>query len=82
MSDFTPHALAGEHRPDVVLPIHGRCVSLVDLPGVAAGTPGKVMVASGLVWRRYRVRFEDGTEVGSLDARHIGPAPGRSPRHH
>ncbi|MDH3707700.1 MAG: hypothetical protein OES57_16660, partial [Acidimicrobiia bacterium] len=38
-----------------------------DLPGVPEGTPGKVLVSVGLTWIRYRVRFGNGVELGSLD---------------
>ncbi len=41
----------------------------IDLPGVAEGTEGKVMLANGFNWQRYRVRFPDGTELGDLDQR-------------
>lgn len=56
--------------------LHDRVVSNVDLPGVPAGTPGKVILTSGwdrndgYEWKRYRVLFEiggpNGTDVGSL----------------
>ncbi|MGI9601920.1 MAG: hypothetical protein ACR2QE_08545 [Acidimicrobiales bacterium] len=38
-----------------------------DLPGVPEGTPGKVLVSVGLTWIRYRVRFANGVELGTLD---------------
>ena len=38
-----------------------------DLTGVPEGTPGKVLVSVGLTWIRYRVRFANGVELGSLD---------------
>lgn len=44
-----------------------KVVAAVDLPGVPAGTPGKVFLVSGIDWIRYRVRFENGAEIGSLD---------------
>ena len=37
------------------------------LRGVPEGTPGKVLVSVGLTWIRYRVRFGNGVELGSLD---------------
>jgi hypothetical protein len=46
---------------------HEKVVAAVDLPGVPAGTPGKVFLASGIDWIRYRVRFENGVEIGTLD---------------
>jgi hypothetical protein len=46
---------------------HEKVVAAVDLPGVPAGTPGKVFLVSGVTWIRYRVRFDNGAEVGTLD---------------
>ena len=45
---------------------HEKVRANVDLPGVPAGTPGKVLVVSGLTWVRYRVLFENGVEHGLL----------------
>ncbi|MEO7428216.1 MAG: hypothetical protein ABIY48_02430 [Acidimicrobiales bacterium] len=50
---------------------HEKVVANVDLPGVPAGTPGKVLVVSGITWMRYRVLFQDGIEHGLLDGRHL-----------
>src|SRR5688500_13431633 len=55
----------------IVLTRHDKVVANVDLPGVPAGTRGKVLVASGLTWLRYRVLFENGVEHGLLDGRHV-----------
>ena len=56
--------------------LHDRVVNVDDLPGVPAGTPGKVILlggwdhSDGRDWQRYRVLFEvggpNGTDVGSL----------------
>jgi hypothetical protein len=43
-----------------------RVRAATDLRGVPAGTPGKVIVANGIDWIRYWVKFDNGTEVGSL----------------
>lgn len=58
------------------LQMRDRVVSTVDLPGVPAGTPGRVILTSGwdrndgYSWLRYRVLFDiggpNGTDVGSL----------------
>jgi hypothetical protein len=46
----------------------GQKVRLVDdLPGVPAGTQGKVSVANGFTWLRYWVRFNNGMVVGHVD---------------
>lgn len=50
---------------------HERVRANIDLPGVPAGTPGKVLVVSGVTWRRYRVLFANGVEHGLLDGRHL-----------
>ncbi|MCZ7629793.1 MAG: hypothetical protein M5U19_12420 [Microthrixaceae bacterium] len=48
-----------------------KVVASVDLPGVPAGTRGKVMMRTGFRWIRYRVRFDNGVEVPWLDERHL-----------
>ena len=54
----------------IVLKRHEK-VRANDLPGVPAGTPGKVLVVSGITWLRYRVLFDNGVELGMLDGRHL-----------
>lgn len=46
---------------------HEKVVAAVDLPGVPAGTPGKVELVNGFRWIRYRVGFDNGADIGSLD---------------
>lgn len=56
--------------------MNDRVVTAVDLPGVPAGTPGRVILrdgwdhGDGRDWLRYRVLFPvggpNGTDVGSL----------------
>ncbi|NNE12621.1 MAG: hypothetical protein HKN41_10320 [Ilumatobacter sp.] len=41
--------------------------------GAPTGTEGKVILANGFNWLRYRVLFDNGAEVGDLDQRHIEP---------
>ncbi|MEX2292789.1 MAG: hypothetical protein WD691_03295 [Acidimicrobiales bacterium] len=50
---------------------HEKVRANIDLPGVPAGTPGKVLVVSGVTWMRHRVLFDNGVEMGLLDGRHI-----------
>jgi hypothetical protein len=38
-----------------------------DLPGVPKGTRGRVLLPGGITWARYRVRFDNGVELGLLD---------------
>ena len=47
---------------------HQKVVAAVDLPGVAAGTPGKVSYVAGVTWIRYHVAFDNGVDMSSLDA--------------
>ena len=47
---------------------HDKVVAAVDLPGVPAGTRGRVMLRNGFSWVRYRVHFDNGVEVPWLEA--------------
>ena len=44
-----------------------RVVAAVDMPGIPAGTPGKVTFVEGLTWIRYWVRFDNGVVRGSIN---------------
>ncbi len=77
MSVWNPHPLSEPAQERLVLERGQRCVAKIDLPGVPAGTPGQVLLANGFTWLRYRVRFDNGVEVGNLDGRHLEPAPRR-----
>ena len=61
--------------PAVLTPVdlkrHPKVRAWTDLPGVPAGTRGKVLQVGGVSWIRYRVLFENGVEHGLLDGRHI-----------
>ena len=65
------HKLAGELPPEIDLTLRQRVKTKVDLLRVPAGTEGIVVLADGFVWRRYRVLFDNGVEVGFLDGRHL-----------
>ena len=65
------HKLAGDPHDSLDLKVGNRCRAVADLPGVPAGTEGRVTLAAGFQWRRYRVRFDNGVELGFLDERHI-----------
>ncbi|MEY4130879.1 MAG: hypothetical protein RLZZ31_1003 [Actinomycetota bacterium] len=45
-----------------------KVAAAVDLPGVPAGTFGKVWFVSGVTWIRYHVAFENGVELANVDA--------------
>ena len=73
MQFWKPHALARPHADQLDLRMGDRVRTIVDLPTVVAGTEGKVILANGFNWQRYRVRFPDGTELPDLDQRTIEP---------
>jgi hypothetical protein len=41
--------------------------TLASLPGVPQGTAGRIYLVDGFAWTRYRVLFENGVDIGSLD---------------
>lgn len=43
-----------------------KVVAAVAMPGIPAGTPGKVTMVSGFEWIRYWVRFDNGVVRGSI----------------
>jgi hypothetical protein len=74
MTYWKPHALAKPHADQLDLKIGDRVETTVELDsGVPAGMGGKVILANGFNWQRYRVAFENGIEVGDLDQRNIVP---------
>lgn len=77
MTFWKPHALAKPHSGQIDLRIGDKVRSTVELQGVPAGTDGKVLLANGFNWQRYRVLFVNGVELGDLDHRHL-EATGRA----
>lgn len=73
MTTWKPHALSTPHTGQIDLRIGDKVASTVDLQGVPAGTAGKVILANGFNWQRYRVLFVNGVELGDLDHRHLQP---------
>jgi hypothetical protein len=73
MPTWKAHALATPHPDQLDLDRGDSVKSIVELPGVEIGTPGKVILANGFNWLRYRVRFANGVELPDLDGRHIEP---------
>jgi hypothetical protein len=76
---WKPHALAEPHQGQLDLRVGDRVRATVDLRGVPAGTEGKVILANGFNWQRYRVLFDNGFEIGNLDHRNLEPL-GRAKR--
>jgi hypothetical protein len=53
----------------------GESVKNLDyLPGVPQGTKGRVLLVDGFTWTRYRVAFENGRDLGSIDGSHLSRA--------
>ena len=73
MTSWKPHALAKPHANQLDLRLGDRVRTTVELPGVALGTEGKVILANGFNWQRYRVFFANGVEIGDLDHRNLEP---------
>jgi len=73
MSTWKPHALAKPHQNQLELRRGDKVTATVELAGVPAGTAGKVILANGFNWLRYRVQFTNGVELGDLDGRHLAP---------
>lgn len=73
MTFWKPHALAKPHPNQLDLRLGDRVLSTVDLEGVPAGSEGRVILANGFNWQRYRVLFNNGVELGDLDHRNLQP---------
>ncbi len=56
---------------DTALSHRDRVVAAADLPGVPKGTPGTVLMVTGLKWIRYRVQFDNGIEHSLVDGRYL-----------
>ncbi len=66
-----------DEEPGGTFQENDRVEAADDLPGVPKGTPGTVVMVTGLSWIRYRVAFDNGVELNLLDGRHLAPAPRR-----
>ncbi len=73
MPIWKPHALAVPHPEQLDLKTGDRVRTTTDVKGVPLGTEGKVLLANGFNWQRYRILFDNGVEVGDLDHRHLEP---------
>ena len=71
MTFWKPHALATPHANQLDLRMGDRVKSTTELQGVPAGSEGRVLLANGFNWLRYRVLFNNGVELGDLDHRNI-----------
>ena len=73
MEYWKPHALANPHADQLELRMNDKVQTIVELHGVPVATKGKVILANGFNWQRYRVLFDNGAEIGDLDNRQIEP---------
>jgi hypothetical protein len=73
MEYWKPHALASPHEGQIDLRMNDKVRTTVEMHGVPVGTEGKVILANGFNWQRYRVLFDNGAEIGDLDHRHLEP---------
>jgi hypothetical protein len=73
MTHWKPHALAHPHEGQINLRRGDKVVTTVDLDGAPLGTEGKIILANGFNWLRYRVLFTNGAEIGNLDHRQLAP---------
>jgi hypothetical protein len=68
---WKPHALAKPHADQLDLKIGDHVTATTDLHGVPVGSEGRVLLANGFNWQRYRVLFNNGVEIGDLDGRQL-----------
>ena len=73
MEYWKPHKLAVPHTGQLELKINDRVRTTADVHAVPLGSEGKIILANGFNWQRYRVLFDNGAEVGDLDHRNIEP---------
>ncbi|HUF97395.1 MAG TPA: hypothetical protein VMM60_04640 [Ilumatobacter sp.] len=73
MEIWKPHALAKPHADQIDLKIGDRVRTTAEVTGVPVGTEGRVMLANGFNWQRYRILFDNGEEIGHLDHRQLEP---------
>jgi hypothetical protein len=66
-----------EEEPGGTYRENDRVEAADELPGVPRGTPGTVVMVTGLSWIRYRVAFDNDVELSLLDGRHLAPAAKR-----
>ncbi|MDQ3738131.1 MAG: hypothetical protein M3337_03060 [Actinomycetota bacterium] len=73
MEYWKPHALATPHDGQIDLRIGDRVRTTVDVHRAPTGSEGRVLLANGFQWQRYRVLFDNGAEIGDLDHRNLEP---------
>ncbi|MEO7397348.1 MAG: hypothetical protein ABIW84_02170 [Ilumatobacteraceae bacterium] len=71
MTFWKPHPLANPHLDQLDLRLGDRVTATIDLHDVPEGMEGRILLANGFNWQRYRVLFNNGVEIGDLDGRQI-----------
>ena len=86
MTFWKPHALARPAKDQLEIgakskvlgfKVANKVVAVRELPGVPAGTIGKIILSNGFNWMRYRVYFSNGVELNDLDGKDIASAKSR-----
>lgn len=89
MTAWKPHTLAhptpdqlelGVRTTKLGFKVTTKVIATRDLAGVPEGTKGKVMLANGFNWMRYRVLFANGIELADLTGDDICPVTSKSKR--
>jgi hypothetical protein len=70
---WKPGPLSSPATDQLALRLGDKVRAITELPGVPEGTEGTVILANGFNWRRHRVLFSNGVELGNLDGRSIEP---------
>jgi len=68
LADGSTETVAGSE-----LRIGDHVTTTIEVEGVPVGTEGRVLLANGFNWQRYRILFDNGAEVGDLDGRQLAP---------
>jgi hypothetical protein len=84
MTTWKPHALARPKADQLDLGLKRklpggfkkvrRVTAKRDLRGVPEGMGGRIMLANGFNWLRYRIHFDNGVELADLDGNDIEAA--------
>jgi hypothetical protein len=59
MEYWKPHALATPHPNQLDLRMNDRVRTIAEVHGVPLGTEGKVILANGFNWQRYRILLDN-----------------------
>ena len=74
-TDVDPAVVAAEIGNVGELKRRSKVRAFYPLPGVPEGTPGIITLVNGWdPWVRYRVLFENGVDLGSINRPHLVPA--------